>query len=156
MVRTVKIYTLVLALITSACLVFAFEANHRADAAARQKAAWEAEVTQWRATTRNVLRQNQAVVRENKRLAKRYDKVVVDARRLVRAAVKADRARTLAAARRAAAARPTYVYTGGGSSSSGGGGSSSSSSGGGSSSSSGGGASAAPAPAPAAPSSGTS
>ena len=40
MVRTVKIYTLVLALITSACLVFAFEANNRADSASRQKAAW--------------------------------------------------------------------------------------------------------------------
>ncbi len=40
MVRTVKIYTLVLALITSACLVFALEANNRADSAVRQKAAW--------------------------------------------------------------------------------------------------------------------
>jgi uncharacterized membrane protein YgcG len=151
MVRTVKIYTLVLALITSACLVFAFEANNRADSAVRQKAAWEAEVTQWRATTRNVLRQNAAVLSENKRLVKRYNKVVVDARRVVRATARANRAAALAAARRAAAAKPTYVYTGGGSSSS-------ASSGGGSSSSSGGGASAAPAPAPApaAPASGTS
>ena len=93
MVRTVKIYTLVLALITSACLVFAFEANHRADAAERQRAAWQAEVAQWRATSREVLKQNRAVVRENKRLVKRYRKVVVDAKRVVGSQEKANRAR---------------------------------------------------------------
>ena len=58
MVRATKVYTVVLALIASACLVFAFEANSKADLASRQKRAWEAEVTQWRATTRDVLRQN--------------------------------------------------------------------------------------------------
>ena len=63
MIRTVKIYTLVLALITSACLVFAFEANNRAASAIRQRVEWQAEVALADATSRDRPTQNRARAR---------------------------------------------------------------------------------------------